>query len=60
MIDKIKRVLGLVAEEDPLKREIEEMRREAKRAKKVLERLERGKRAKKAVELEEPDSLFPG
>ena len=54
LLDRLKRALGLSAEEDPLRREIEEMRRLARAATR-LALVERRKPRKKSLELE----LFP-
>ena len=56
LLDRLKRALGLSAEEDPLKREIEEMRRMARVAAREA-RIERRKPRKKSFELEL--ELFP-
>lgn len=53
-MERLRRLLGLAAEEDPLKREIEEMRRAAKAAVREAERRE--KQARRAGR----KSLLPG
>lgn len=58
-LEKLKRALGLSAEEDPLKREVEEMRRLARKAASEA-RIERRKpRKEKAFEGALPEELFP-
>ena len=59
ILERLKRALGLSAEEDPLKREIEEMRRLARAA--VREARIEGRKPKKekAFEEELPEGLFP-
>ncbi|MEM4689039.1 MAG: hypothetical protein QXH65_07905 [Thermofilaceae archaeon] len=47
-MERLRRLLGLAAEEDPLKREIEEMRRAAKAAVREAERREKQARRAKA------------
>ena len=58
-LEKLKRALGLSTEEDPLKREVEEMRRLARKAASEA-RIERRKPRKgKPFEGALPEELFP-
>jgi hypothetical protein len=59
MLERLKKALGLSTEEDPLKREVEEMRKLARGAASEA-RIERRKpRKEKAFEGALPEELFP-
>ena len=57
--ERLKRVLGLSAEEDPLKREIEEMRRLASSAVREARIEKRKPKKEKAFEEALPEGIFP-
>ena len=59
LLEKLKRALGLSTEDDPLKREIEEMRRMARRAVKAAKIEKRKPKKEKAFEEALPEELFP-
>lgn len=57
--ERLKRALGLSAEEDPLKREIEEMRRLASSAVREARIEKRKPKKEKAFEEALPEGIFP-